>query len=74
MRAESRLRSFVFYGVFVIVIGIAALLLLTERRGGWMGLLPYLLLLACPLMHIILHRHHGQRSRRQQPRDLPPQG
>ncbi len=41
MRPESRLRSFVLYGVFVIAIGIATLLLLTERRGGWMGLLPY---------------------------------
>lgn len=74
MKPASRLRSFVLYSVLVIVIGIAALLLLTEHRGGWMGLLPYLLLLACPLMHMIMHRHHSQGRSLQQPRDLPPQG
>jgi hypothetical protein len=34
--------------------------LVTEHRAHLLGVLPYLLLLACPLMHVFMHRgHHG---------------
>lgn len=48
-------------------LGIAWLLLAVA--GGWylwtrhephvLQVLPYLLLLACPLMHLVMHRGHG---------------
>ena len=34
------------------------LFLLTEHRTHIIGLLPFLLLAACPLMHLFMHHHH----------------
>lgn len=39
-------------------IAIAAFFLLSEHRAHAFGFLPYLLLLACPLMHL-MHGGHG---------------
>ncbi len=50
--------------VFLVFPALAALYLIIEHRAhvaGALGLLPYLLLLACPLMH--LFHHHGHRHR-----------
>ncbi|MCG3185991.1 MAG: hypothetical protein IOMNBAOH_00537 [Rhodocyclaceae bacterium] len=50
----------------VVIGGVAAYFLFTEHRAHIVGVLPYLLVLACPLMHIFMHgghggrRHHGQ--------------
>jgi hypothetical protein len=33
--------------------------LLTEHRAHLFGALPYLLLLACPVMHLFMHKGHG---------------
>lgn len=43
---------------------IAAYFLYTEHRAHVLGALPYLLLLACPLMHLFHHGHghHGTKS------------
>ena len=38
---------------------IAAFLLLSEHRAHALGYLPFLLLLACPLLHIFMHGGHG---------------
>lgn len=38
---------------------IAGILLLTEHRAHVLGLLIWLPLLACPLMHIFMHGGHG---------------
>jgi hypothetical protein len=44
----------------LIVIGaIAGYFLLTEHLAHVVGALPYLLLLACPLMHVFMHHGHG---------------
>jgi Protein of unknown function (DUF2933) len=40
-------------------LAIAAFFLLTEHRAHVFGVVPYLLLLACPLMHF-MHREHGR--------------
>lgn len=41
-------------------LAIALFFLLTEHRAHLYGVLPYLLLLACPLMHLLHGRgHHG---------------
>ncbi len=48
--------------VLVGFIAIAAYFLITEHRAHLSGLLyflPFLLLLACPLMHVFMHRGHG---------------
>lgn len=49
-------------GIGLLVLGgIAAVFLLTEHLAHTLGVLPYLLLLACPVMHVFMHRghHHG---------------
>ncbi len=35
--------------------------LLSEHRAHLFGALPYLLVLACPLMHRFMHGHHGHK-------------
>lgn len=48
------------YAVGLLVLGaIAAYFLLSEHRAHFFGALPYLLLLACPLMHLFMHHGHG---------------
>jgi hypothetical protein len=37
---------------------VAGFFLLTEHRAHVFGALPYLLLLACPLLHLFMHRGH----------------
>ena len=44
---------------FLGFVAIAAFFLLTEHRAHLLGLLPYLLLLACPLLHWLMHGGHG---------------
>ena len=39
--------------------GIALYFLLTEHRAHFFSALPFLLLLACPLMHVFMHGGHG---------------
>ena len=44
----------------LLVLGaIAAYFLLSEHRAHFIGALPLLLLLACPLMHVFMHHDHG---------------
>ena len=48
------------YAIGLLVFGaIAAYFLLSEHRAHFFGALPFLLLLACPLMHVFMHRGHG---------------
>ena len=60
------------YGIGLLVLGaVAAFFLLTEHRAHLFGALPFLLLLACPLMHVFMHRghgSHGHHSEAEQPR------
>lgn len=44
---------------FVMLAVIAAFYLLREHWGHALGVAPYLLLLACPLMHLFHGRHTG---------------
>jgi peptidoglycan/LPS O-acetylase OafA/YrhL len=41
---------------FLIVAGF---FLLTEHTAHVFGMLPWLLILACPLMHLFMHHGHG---------------
>jgi hypothetical protein len=56
-----RSRSGIAFGVLAAV---AAAFLALEHRAHVLGALPYLLVLACPLMHLFHHRGHGQHRHR----------
>jgi hypothetical protein len=61
------------WGVGLIVFGaIAAYFLWTEHQAHLLGALPFLLVLACPLMHVFMHHGHGGHAGHH--RDEPPQG
>ena len=48
------------YAIGLLVMGaVAAYFLLSEHRAHFFGALPFLLLLACPLMHVFMHHGHG---------------
>ena len=41
-------------------LGVGGFFLITEHTAHVFGALPWLLLAACPLMHVFMHhRHHG---------------
>ncbi|NHN76215.1 DUF2933 domain-containing protein [Azotobacter chroococcum] len=53
------------YAAGLLVIGaVAGYFLLTEHTAHVLGALPYLLFLACPLMHLFMHHGHGKNHRR----------
>lgn len=58
-RHESR-GKWVFYGF----LAIAGFFLFEEHRAHVLGALPFLLLLACPLMHLFMHHDHGGHDHR----------
>jgi hypothetical protein len=71
-------RRFHIPGKWVLVgfVAIAAYFLLTEHRAHAIQLLPFLFLLACPLMHM-LHGHDGHGGHRhgdERGRDRAPKG
>jgi methionine-rich copper-binding protein CopC len=49
-------RAFLVYAALAIIAGF---LLWTEHLAHALGFLPYLLLLACPLMHLFMHGDHA---------------
>ena len=51
--ARRGLWAFAFFAI------LAAAYLVAEHRAHVAGLLPYLVILACPLMHLFMHRGHG---------------
>ena len=54
--------SFFTSRAFLISLGflaMAVVLLLSEHRAHFLGVLPFLFLLACPLLHFTMHRGHG---------------
>lgn len=46
---------------WMVFAAVAAFYLWTEHRAHLLGLLPYVLLLACPLMHFFMHGRHRHR-------------
>ena len=42
-----------------LFLAIAAFFLWTEHRAHVLGALPWLLLAACPLLHLFMHGGHG---------------
>lgn len=59
-RKQNSSRSFRFSNLIIFAfLGILLFFLFTEHRAHLFGFLPYLLILACPLMHLF----HGRRRR-----------
>jgi len=48
--------------VLVAFLAIAAFFLLTEHTAHVFGVLPYALLLLCPLLHVFMHHGHNGHS------------
>lgn len=46
----------------IVLIAAVAYFLLTEHQAHVIAVLPWLILLACPLMHVFMHRGHGHGS------------
>ena len=42
-----------------VLLAIAPVLLWRDHRAHVFSVLPYLLLAACPIMHLLMHRRHG---------------
>ena len=47
--------------IFWIFAGVGAYYLVTEHRAHLFDYLPFVLLMACPLMHMFGHGHGGHR-------------
>jgi hypothetical protein len=43
----------------LVAVAVGGFYLVTEHTAHLLGALPYLVLLACPLMHVFMHRGHG---------------
>ncbi|OGY46247.1 MAG: hypothetical protein A2744_04620 [Candidatus Buchananbacteria bacterium RIFCSPHIGHO2_01_FULL_44_11] len=43
----------------ICILVVAAILLIVDHWAHVFGILPYLLILACPLMHLFMHKNHG---------------
>lgn len=52
-------------------LAIVGFLLLTEHRAHLLGALPFILLLACPLIHLF-HGHGGHGDHSKDETDAPP--
>lgn len=48
--------------VLLAFLAIAAFFLITEHTAHVFGILPYALLLLCPVLHLFMHREHGGHS------------
>lgn len=44
----------------LVALAVMGFYLLTEHTAHVFGVLPYLLLFACPLMHLFMHHGHGR--------------
>lgn len=49
--------------IFWAFAAVGAYYLITEHRAHLVDYLPYLLLLACPVMHLFGHGHGGHKHR-----------
>lgn len=51
-----------FWLMVAIALAVMGFLLWEEHKVHLLGALPWLIVLACPLMHLFMHRRHGTHS------------
>ena len=61
------------FRVFLGFAAIAVILLWEEHRAHILGVIPYLFLIACPLMHIFMHGGHGHGGHKDHGRPANPE-
>ena len=66
--SNSSLRSPTGF-ILVAFLAIAGFFLVTEHRAHLLGILPFLLLLACPLLHLLMHGGHGGHEQKDKSRE-----
>ena len=71
MNGSSRLRPVIATVGFLLI---AAFFLATEHRAHLFGILPFLLILACPLLHVFMHGGHGAHDSPRDTSDSPTGG
>lgn len=49
-----------FNWILLGFIAVAAFYLISEHRAHLLSVLPFLILLACPLLHLFMHRGYGR--------------
>ena len=62
------LSRYVFFGF----VAVAAYFLIAEHRAHVLPFLPFLLLAACPLLHVFHHRGHDHEGEDSRPSSKPP--
>ncbi|MEW6143521.1 MAG: DUF2933 domain-containing protein [Thermodesulfobacteriota bacterium] len=61
-KQQSQTRSWLRSPAFLVLCGfliIAIFFLVTEHRAHALGVLPFILLLLCPILHFLMHGKHG---------------
>lgn len=46
--------------LILVFLGTGGFIIWSGHQGHVVGILPYLLLLACPLMHVLMHSGHTE--------------
>lgn len=69
-RAASLPRVWMWVPCLLILVAAAPFIL--EHRIHALGLLPYVVLLACPLIHVYMHGRHGGHAHHAEPIADPP--
>ena len=61
-KQQPQKRNWLWSPTFLVLCGfliIAAFFLFTEHRAHVFGILPFVLLLLCPILHFLMHGKHG---------------
>lgn len=53
----------------LVALAVGGFYLVTEHKAHLLGVMPYLIVLACPLMHVFMHGGHPHGGGRHQHRD-----
>ncbi|WP_339462134.1 DUF2933 domain-containing protein [Pseudomonas sp. EA_105y_Pfl2_R69] len=59
-RASAANNPWRFWPALAVFAAIALFLLWEEHQAHLLGILPYLILLLCPLLHLFMRRGHGR--------------
>ena len=57
--------------VLLVFLAVAGFYLVTEHTAHFFGALPFLIFLACPLMHLFMHHGHGGHGKDDGPSRTP---